>query len=784
MIITTKQLGYLIEFMSFKLESHPGILLKDHLYMVMENGLNQFKQNCFYPEQELPFKVALLLHDFGKASTYFQAYLHKTGMKSKLSAHSELSALWAYFYLHYHLAMNIQISAFVYLIIRYHHGNFANLKTMLGGTLSVDDLLLISGSIDYAEMQLIYKPYLNDEFVFTHEQFAIFLAEYGKKPLSVLVRILGKALDSHSWTKLNYLYSLLIWADKHNAIFHSQKTVISSGYWQDSFVDDYVATLPKQTNSISKVRNAVYQELSEGLNPEKRIYSIHIPTGAGKTLSSIHTALKLKQLDTAIQRIIYCLPFTSIIDQNYKVLSEVYSFSGGEVTSDALLPHHHLSDLVYRKEDDEYSPNEAAYLIETWESELIVTTFVQLLMTFLTSNNSSLKRFHKLSNSIIILDEVQTIPHKYWLLLHDVFLRLAEELNIYIFLVTATMPLMFDEQRNEIVELAKSKSSCFNLMTRVDVNLTEIRNEMKVPVFAEKLLMDIADNTDKNILIILNTIKSSLQLYEILSETINPERLIYLSANIIPKHRLEKIDKIKHNPHSGYVIVSTQVVEAGVDIDLDIVYRDLAPLDAIFQSCGRCNRNQTQAIGIVNIIQLCDDRKPYWKYIYDDVLIFATLKALLPDKRSFIKEPEFLQTAELYYQNLKEITSNDNSCYLLEQISYLNYESAFVYNKENSRAFHLFDDLPVKTVFLEIDDTASELLVAYRSPDDSTMSEYESKAHFQGIVRKMAPYMINVPARLVSSGDAIFIIEKAMLSMHYDIDTGYKREPKIEDYIF
>ena len=176
---------------------------------------------------------------------------------------------------------------------------------------------------------------------------------------------------------------------------------------------------------------------------------------------------------------------------------------------------------------------------------------------------------------MIILDEVQAIPHKYWKLINETLTKATELLNCKIILVTATMPLMFDEAKGEITELASSKKEFFKKLNRIDLNLNWF-DKIDIKNLIVKLKENIDQHSLKSHLIICNTINSATDIYEQLSDAYPDREVLYLSTHILPLHRLETIAKIRDNP-KGKIIVSTQLVEAGVDIDIDFVYRDFAP---------------------------------------------------------------------------------------------------------------------------------------------------------------------------------------------------------------
>lgn len=760
--------------MVYKLKSHPEILLKDHLQQVLNTGIARFEANGIHGGYEALLRVVLAFHDLGKASHYFQSYLEGDTGKASLAKHSEISALWAFHYCKQKLKLPILQCIFAYVCIKRHHGNLENIRDMYCPSLDQESLRQIAQAIDYNEMANIYN-----DLGFAGD---FLMDEKNSLPLNLENRLLRTSLPElkeSDWMLLEYLFSLLIWADKYSAIFAQSALDASAKTWNIAYLDNYRQRFSDDKSQINSIRNEAYHALAAGLEKEHKLYSLNMPTGSGKTLNSLKLAIAAMQQDRSLQRIIYCLPFTSVIDQNHQVFQDILRANDIQPESDLILAHHHLADYAYISED-EYSMNEAEYLVETWESRLVVTTFVQLLNSFLSCQNSNLKKLHRLANAVIILDEVQNIPHKYWQLMQECLILLANEYNATILLVTATLPLIFEA--TQIKELATNAPAWFQALNRIELHSAELDTKIEISYLSELVLNTHQQDEKKNILVILNTIKSSLELHESLSESIPQEKLMYLSSNVIPHQRLRRIQKIKDNPRRGLIIVSTQVVEAGVDIDVDIVFRDLAPLDSIIQACGRCNRNDAKACARVIVFQLAKENRAYWKYIYDETLVYAT-KEILQAKGSPIPESDFWSLANEYYAALKARSSTDISEKISRNLKRLNYDDALDTSQADS--FKLIEVRSCTRVFVALDSDAIALYESYKMAQKQDFPDvFARRIALKTILRQMGAYMINVDKRLVKTEDPIFFVEPDEVSLYYDAKTGFKREQKQEDYIF
>ena len=287
----------------------------------------------------------------------------------------------------------------------------------------------------------------------------------------------------------------------------------------------------------------------------------------------------------------------SVIDQNYEVLKDIVENNiNKEISSEDLMKFHSVVPIEY----ENFEGYDARFCFENWQSKIISTTFVQLLNTiFKIGKNSIVNRFHRLANSVIILDEVQAIDEKYYKIISEFINIMVRQYNCYIILVTATMPMLLDT-----IDLIEDKEKYFRKLNRIEI-INNSESEITLDEFEDIVLEDICENKDKSFLVVLNTVKSSKNIYKYLKENTDRD-IMYLSTEIYPKLRLEKINKIK-NSYKKYVVVSTQLIEAGVDIDMDIVYRDFSTLDSINQTAGRANRNGVGGKGIVKLYKIVDN---------------------------------------------------------------------------------------------------------------------------------------------------------------------------------
>jgi len=591
------------------------------------------------------------------------------------------------------------------------------------------------------------------------------------------------------------LYSLLLDADKTDAANLQKVNRIKI---DKNIVDDYklhsFKDSDKKKKEINKIRNEIYDKTInslDSLNLEKdKILSLNVPTGTGKTLTSLSFALKLKakieQEKKYKPRIIYSLPYLSIIDQNFAIFEDVFKFSlkGKTPNSNLLLKHHHLSDINYttsntgKEEFENLSPKDIGkdlLLIEGWNSEVIVTTFFQFFYSLISNRNKSIRKFHNIVNSIVILDEIQAIPHCYWLLLNKIIHFLAEKFNVYFILVTATQPLLFNEKEKEIKSLIEDKEKYFKALNRVDLKYNS--KPLCLNDFQEILEEDLYDNPNKDFLIVLNTINSSLEIYNFVCQLeLEDTEIYYLSTNIIPQERLRRIKKSREKSKKRKIIISTQLIEAGVDLDVDIVYRDFAPLDSINQVAGRCNRNFTQNKGLIKLFVLKEEeeKKEYYRYIYDSFIISKTKDVLEEDGKKQIEEKDFFSLNNLYFDRVNQGKADDKAKGILKEVKRLNFDKL--------NEFKLIENNYKKIdVFVEVDEEGKEIYQKYK--DLSLIKDlFERKNEFLRIKKNFYDYIISVPYQYAAD----FIVEDKTIghisleeikqNNYYDPETGFKRE--------
>ncbi len=764
---------------SFNLLSHPKKLLVDHLAKVRENGHFLGCKLRLSDKLSKVLDLVLILHDLGKATSFFQEYMQATAnynegnlskkdyefLKNRLGYrrnHARISAAWGLIIARNIFGPTAAEPLYVYIAILKHHGHLDDFENMLIPSKGQcpehlkKELLAMSSRLDYLEFARILHKNNIQSTNFNHDHFALQLEDYFGLDHELYVIERQESLELDDFYNLSLIFSILLACDKGECIFDGLIYRRQAGKLPADLITHYKEkTFKKPDSPLNHRREQVYRSAETNLLRadirKNRFFSINVPTGIGKTLTAVNAALRLLAREESLKKIIYCLPFTSVIDQNGKVIEEILRTTGQATHSENLVLFHHLSELEYRAKDDrgEIDNYQGEYLITAFESNINVTTFHQFLYGIFTHRNREIRKLSGFIGSIVILDEVQSIPHRYWPLVRRVLLDLAERLDMVFILVTATMPLIFDPDKDEIKELIPQKAEIFDHMNRICLDTSLLTQDLDLDQFAKLLAEDIRDHPHNSFLVILNTRRAATELYKE-CKPIYSSRLLFLSSDVTPHDRLARIDKIK-KMDQPYIVISTQLVEAGVDIDCDRVYRDMAPLDAVFQSAGRCNRNHKQTTGTVFLISLIDlkgCRKQFAGYIYDSFNLSRT-RQLLTKKTSFT-EPEFFQLAGEYFRLTREKGNFDDGAFIQDQMTSLNYRTAFHYNEQNKRAFHLIDDRESISAYVMVTDEARDLYDKYRSLSEDHPTEGERRDPFKrkweikNHLKKMAPYMVSI----------------------------------------
>lgn len=651
---------------------------------------------------DLAFRIGLL-HDLGKASSFFQDYIHG-GRKSPYTRHSLISAIILY----YNLLEDERWKDFALIgfkAVQRHHGNLSAF-----GTERLDDGVLIANTLKIYEdirTQIAHDEDL-DSFVVCHK---ITLPNLDKNKLRTLrfdledftaYENLDDAIER--FFLQNLLFSALIDADKYDAAridFNSDQSLKQKISYSP---EAYLQSFNKEDNDLNRIRGELLHaaENVDFLPSGSRCFAMSAPTGSGKTLACMGFAEALQAAISHPRRVIYCLPYTSIIDQNHEVIDKIFKNNGlDSKNDDLLLKHHHLMDYSRPNQGDDYDYHDYLndhLLADSWNAACVVSTFVQLFHSLIGSRNSMVRKLHNIINSILLLDEVQCLPPKYYLLLRRIFAVLAQRFDTYILTCTATQPFIYEP--GSYLEISPPQLFDHPVFNRVKLHIH--KDICTLEDFVQDLNLTGADNA----LFVMNTKRSALNLFELLKKQYHDDYTVFcLTTYHAPVCRLQRIKAINDALHDKrrILLVSTQLIEAGVDLSFCRVYRDMGPLDSIIQVAGRCNRHGELGVlgGEMHLLRLGENGKEYSTRIYDKYLIEKTRETLLP-----YDELESLNFADLIREYYLKLEFGAEAKALLNAISELNYDQDIV-GQLPIDAFRLIEDqYATSSVYILLDPDA------------------------------------------------------------------------------
>jgi len=346
----------------------------------------------------------------------------------------------------------------------------------------------------------------------------------------------------------------------------------------EAALDEHLQDMVRQRTPVNLERDAVRAACLTAAVREKGLFSLTVPTGGGKTLASLAFALRHAQTH-GLERIVCVVPFTSIIEQNADVFRRVMARLPGVSADDIVIEHHSNFDI-------ERETALSRLACENWDAPLIVTTSVQFYESLFARRSSQCRKLHNLARAVIILDEAQALPVNCLHPCLHVLKRLVSDYGSTVVLCTATQPAVhkrdgFPIGLENVREIVPDPRATYRRLKRVEVaDLGSLEDGR----LADRLL------SERQVLCVVNTRGHARSLFEMLGEG---DGRFHLSGLMCPAHRTQTLDAVRERLSAGLPcrVISTQLIEAGVDIDFPVVFRAMAGVDSIAQAAGRCNRN-------------------------------------------------------------------------------------------------------------------------------------------------------------------------------------------------
>jgi len=499
-----------------------------------------------------------------------------------------------------------------------------------------------------------------------------------------------------------------------------------------------------QPNPVNRVRADVLRQCREKANLAPGLFSLTVPTGGGKTLASMAFALHHARAHDK-RRIVYAIPFTSIIEQTATIYREIFC--------DAVIEHH--SSL-----DPEKESIQSRLATENWAAPIVVTTNVQLFESLFSARTSRCRKLHNLMNSVIVLDEAQTLPPELLQPCLDVLNLLTKHYGVSVVLCTATQPALRDVASfgralrglDNVREIIDAPQTLFDELRRVKVHLpADFQMREDWDTIAAKV------GAGGTALAIVNTRKDCRELWQRLRQRDNDA--IHLSASMCGAHRAQRIDEIRRRLKTGEptLVVSTQLIEAGVDVDFPVVWRALAGLDSIAQAAGRCNREGRLVEGQVHVFV---PSKPA-----PSGLLRHAEQATVSLMRGDPLDPLAPATFERYFRQfyLNGVASWDKHC--IHKLLTQGARELKIQFRTAAERFRFIDDADTLPILVWWDESRNYI------------GKLEKDGPERWLMRKLQRYSVNLPRRdvlrLQETGE-VREIRPGIFAQ--DVDTLYDRE--------
>lgn len=684
--------------------SHPNKLLREHV-----NNMLSFISGDL--ERDI-----IRFHDIAKVKEEFQEYIRDTSKNIKNKDHSLLSA---YFFLCNSKHSDID-TLFGFLAILSHHGkvrNFFNLienhNVCLGESFETqyevehfwDNVGKRASSLDIYNNLNINIEKLKEKGVKLRGELEYL--EYDKK------------FEYEDFIKFKSLYSSLLYADKFEAIFDKGKEQGKAIPLRE--LEEYMAKL-----LFNAKRNAFRKYVLSNFDANYKLFTLTAPTGYGKTLTALNFALKFGR-----ERIIYALPFTSIIDQTFDIVSDIYRDNKDVLVVKA---HHKttVDDVEDKNNDNEDDISEDRYskikfLMESFSGDINITTLYQLVFAIFGNKNRDNIKFNQLKDSVVIVDEFQAVPYTFRKDFIELCKIISKTLNTIFIFMSATMPYI--ENRENFKEL--SNLDYFEQQDRYEIKWLELGNEDEREA---NLIAKVEEEAkSKNTLLVVNTIAKAQELF---LRFRGNYKTFCLNGYMYDEQKRDVIEKVKTLMNSGekVLLVSTQSIEAGVDLDFDVGFREVSPISSIIQTAGRVNRHFGDKKGI---LYLFDSISGYENLIYGDLQKIAETILPMFKERDNVSEKEILIFVEEYFLRIHELLEKSLIEGEINKLAFADINSKI--DKEMSEDYKIGIIIEPSNNFIKDFETA-----LFEINSNKELEKFDQLARIKDHIKLLSKYQVNI----------------------------------------
>ena len=499
----------------------------------------------------------------------------------------------------------------------------------------------------------------------------------------------------------------------------------------NQFINDFrrrIAQAPEKTEAakcnaaLNRLRSEILDHAVEQAAQPQGLFTLTVPTGGGKTFTSMAFALEhAKQHD--MRRVIYVIPFTSIIEQNAAEFRKAF----GELGEQAVLEHHSTFDDG--KLQDEATKDKLRLASENWDAPIVVTTAVQFFESLFADRSSRCRKLHNIAGSVIILDEAQMLPLNLLLPIMQAIKELAQNYRCSIVMCTATQPAVQAENGfyrgfENVREIAPKPTALFDKLRRTTVQHIGTQTDAD-------LLAKLAEHPQ--MLVIVNNRRHARSLYD---QAKHLDGTFHLTTLMCAKHRSQKLDDIRGRLKNGKpcCVIATSLIEAGVDVDFPLVMRAEAGLDSVAQAAGRCNREGKRPSENSFVWIFAPEEQ--WK-APPELAAQAAVMRLTAD--SFSDDLLSTQAVAAYFKDLYDLKGKE-----------LDYKQILQMHRNAGQSL----DFPFQAIadkFRMIESHMQPLIIPFDNEAENLISCLHHADHIGGLLRKLQPYTVQIPEKALAA---------------------------------
>ena len=499
----------------------------------------------------------------------------------------------------------------------------------------------------------------------------------------------------------------------------------------NQFINDFrrrIAQAPEQTEAekrnaaLNRLRSEILDHAVEQAAQPQGLFTLTVPTGGGKTFTSMAFALEHAK-QHGMRRVIYVIPFTSIIEQNAAEFRKAF----GELGEQAVLEHHSTFDDG--KLQNEATKDKLRLASENWDAPIVVTTAVQFFESLFADRSSRCRKLHNIAGSVIILDEAQMLPLNLLLPIMQAIKELAQNYRCSVVMCTATQPAVQAENGfyrgfENVLEIAPKPTALFDKLRRTTVQHIGTQTDAD-------LLAKLAEHPQ--MLVIVNNRRHARSLYD---QAKHLDGTFHLTTLMCAKHRSQKLDEIRGCLKNGEPcrVIATSLIEAGVDVDFPLVMRAEAGLDSVAQAAGRCNREGKRSSENSFVWIFAPEEQ--WK-APPELATQAAVMRLTADE--FSDDLLSTQAVAAYFAELYQLKGSE-------------LDNKKILKMHNDTGQSL--DFPFQTIadkFRMIESHMQPLIIPFDGEAENLISSLHHADHIGGLLRKLQPYTVQIPEKALAA---------------------------------